>query len=325
MDDAKQGELGERLGPIFMPHATERKKRVQDGQLKFVHYTNADGALRIFREKRVMMRNTVCMNDYREFEHGLDHLIRFFNDPATRKTFFDAVNQCGEGLAEEAVGLFGKWLPHNRFNVYVTCISEHSNDEDSYGRLSMWRAYGRGSVGVAIVLKSEPFWQTSDILKAYGSPVAYLRNEDFNKELLRIVENINDNCDYLKTVPRQNIVDSIFFTLMFAAACTKHPGFLEEREWRLVYLPKLQESKVLERSIETINGVPQTVYRVPLKDFPDEGLTGIELPSLLHKVIIGPSNFPWPLYEAFVSVLKEAGVQGAEEKVVISDIPLRSS
>ncbi len=322
--DEKQQKLGEKLAAIFMPYATERTKRVRELNLKFVHYTSAASALSLLRENRVMMRTTACMNDYREFEHGLDHLIRFFQDTESRRAFFSAINKCGEGLAEEAVGLFDRWLPHNRFNVYVTCLSEHLPEEDMYGRLSMWRAYGRGSVGVAMVLNNEPFWQTSQILAAYASPVAYLRNEDFNNELLRVAKNVDDNCDFLRSVPRQNQVTAIFYALMFSASCTKHPGFAEETEWRLVHLPSLKPSKALERSIETINGIPQTVYKLPLKDIPAEGLRGIEIPILLHKLIIGPSNFPAPLYEAFVSVLKEAGVEGAEEKVTVSDIPLRS-
>src|SRR5262249_10178299 len=153
----------------------------------------------------------------------------------------------------------------------------------------------------------------------YGSPVAYLCGDDFNKELLRVVRNIGERCDFLRTVPRENQVAAIVNMLTFAAACTKHPGFAEEREWRIIYLPRMQESKVLERSVETINGVPQTVYKIPLKDFPEEGLTGIELPSLVERVIVGPSLYPWPLYEAFVSVLKDAGVEKAEEKVITSD------
>ncbi len=227
-------------------------------------------------------------------------------------------------MAEEAVDLFDKWLPHNRYNVYVTCISEHANDEDAYGRLSMWRAYGRGSIGVAIIMRNEPFWQHSHALKAYASPIAYSRNQDFNTEMLRVVSNIRENCAFLKTVPRPTQVGFLFNTLMCAAACTKHPGFAEEREWRLVHLPKMGESAFLEKSIQTIGGVPQTIYKVPLKDIPEEGLIGIEPQSLFDRIIIGPSTYPWPLYEAFVSVLKEAGVKDAEERVVCSDIPVRS-
>jgi hypothetical protein len=95
-------------------------------------------------------------------------------------------------------------------------------------------------------------------------------------------------------------------------------------EWRILYFCKLWESKILEKSVENINGVPQLVYKIPLKNAPSEGIIGIEIPEVLDRIIIGPSSFPWPLYDAFVSVPKEAGVTDAERKVIVSDIPLRT-
>ena len=302
----------------------ERKKRMQENRLKFAHYTSAENGLRILREKRVLMRNTVCMNDYREFEHGLSYIIEFFRDDALRSNFVNSLNTCCAGVAEEAMNLFDNWLPHNRFNIYVSCFSEHKPEEDRFGRLSMWRAYRTRTVGVAIVLHNEPFWQRSTVLKAVNSPVAYVHADQFKAALVNVLHSVAQERTFLKSIPRAQLVGIVFNTLMYAAACAKHPGFAEELEWRLAYLPKMGESEVLEKSVDTINGIPQTVYRIPLKDRPDDGLVGIEIPSLLERIIIGPSNFPWPLYEAFVTVLKEAGVQNAEEKVITSDIPLRS-
>jgi hypothetical protein len=127
----------------------------------------------------------------------------------------------------------------------------------------------------------------------------------------------------LKLIPRETLVGTIFCTLPFAAACSKHPGFAEEREWRLIHLPKQTPSKILQRAIEVIGGIPQTVYKIPLADRPDEGLNTAPA-KLLKKVIIGPSNFPSPIYEAFVSELENAGMKDAASKVVISSIPLRT-
>jgi hypothetical protein len=314
-----------KLRSIFLPYAGDRTKRAKENNIRFVHYTSADVALRIFREARVIMRSTLCMNDYLEFEHGLQQLVNFFRPEAsTRAAFFNAVNECGANLAEDAIKVFDQWLPHNRSNLYVTCLSEHENDEDTHGRLSMWRAYSRGSVGVAIVLKNDPFWLESDSLNIFASPVAYLRKDSFDKELLRVVENIKTECSYLKAIERERVTTFLFWTLIYAAACTKHPGFAEEREWRILYFPKLWDSKILERSVENINGVPQPVYKIPLKNVPAEGIIGIEIPEILDRIIIGPSSFPWPLYDAFVSVLKDAGVADAEKKVTVSDIPLRT-
>ncbi|MGB6536584.1 MAG: DUF2971 domain-containing protein [Xanthobacteraceae bacterium] len=240
-------EIAERLAQIFLPYAMQRKRHMQENQLKFAHYTSAENALRILREKRVMMRNAVCMNDYREFEHGLSYIGAFFRDEAARSNFVNSLNTCCAGVAEEAMKLFDMWLPHNRFNVYVTCFSEHKPEEDRIGRLSMWRAYRTGTVGVALVFHNEPFWQRSTVLKIVNSPVAYVNADQFKAILSSVLQNVSQERDFLKLLPRSQLVGIVFNMLMYAAACAKHPGFAEEQEWRLVYLPKMGEADALEK------------------------------------------------------------------------------
>ena len=45
--------------------------------------------------------------------------------------------------------------------------------------------------------------------------------------------------------------------------------------------------------------------------------------KLIKKIIIGPTEFPVVVRDAFVKLLTDAGVDDASEKVVISFIPLR--
>jgi hypothetical protein len=49
----------------------------------------------------------------------------------------------------------------------------------------------------------------------------------------------------------------------------------------------------------------------------------IEIPSLINRIIIGPTQYPWAMWKAFVTLLSEAGVENAASKVFTSDIPLR--
>lgn len=318
-------EMIERLSSIFMPYSQARRAFVKNNKLKFVHYTTAENALDIWRSRRIYLRNTVCMNDYREFRHGLDYLLEIFHEETSRKQFINAINLCGEGLAEEALGLFDQWLPRNEFNLFVTCLSEHDPLEDEIGRLSMWRAYNKGgSVGVALVLNQEPFWLASPTANVFGSPVSYMRAEEFRSEFEKIITNVRENVEFLSSLPRQALVWTTYIMLAFAAACSKHPGFREEREWRLIHLPNQFPSAVLERSVEAINGIPQTIYKFPLVDRPEHGLVGIEPDKVLDKVIIGPSNFPYPVFEAFVAELADAGVKDPASRIVTSSIPLRT-
>ena len=77
---------------------------------------------------------------------------------------------------------------------------------------------------------------------------------------------------------------------------------------------------VLTKSVEVISGIPQPVYSIPLRSF--EGYD-ISIASILDRIIIGPSNFPGALLEAFWHELEASGVPDAKQKVFVSDIPLR--
>ena len=91
----KQLEDIARTLDIFYPHAARARRRMIESQGRFVHYTTAANALNIIRSKRVWMRNTTCMADYREVQHGCDALNRYFNDAAHKEAFSAAVNEYG--------------------------------------------------------------------------------------------------------------------------------------------------------------------------------------------------------------------------------------
>jgi hypothetical protein len=47
------------------------------------------------------------------------------------------------------------------------------------------------------------------------------------------------------------------------------------------------------------------------------------LAQLIDRIIIGPTEFPEAIKEAFTDILANSGVSSPEAKVVVSDIPLR--
>jgi hypothetical protein len=85
-----------------------------------------------------------------------------------------------------------------------------------------------------------------------------------------------------------------------------------------------QVSQLIDSSIETIGGVPQAVYRLPLDAKLAAALADLDLYRMLDRVIIGPSFYPWVMYDAFVKALSKGGLTDAHNRVVSSDIPIRS-
>jgi len=108
------------------------------------------------------------------------------------------------------------------------------------------------------------------------------------------------------------------------AIATKHPGFEEEQEWRIYYRPTERKSPAVSEDVVVLNGVPQKIYKLRLADEPKNGLFGADIPSLLNKLIIGPTPYPYLAYCAFEQILSEVGVDDAKSKVIVSDIPLRT-
>jgi hypothetical protein len=106
--------------------------------------------------------------------------------------------------------------------------------------------------------------------------------------------------------------------------CMKHEGFLEEREWRVVYGPKRRPSPLMETATEAIEGVPQIIHKIPLDGGISGDLVDIDVAQIFDRLIIGPSMYAVPMHEAFVRALTEKGVADAAKRVVISGIPIRS-
>ena len=321
-----------RLEGIFTPHARAKRDAFYHNHnheslskpQRFVHYTSAEAALSIIKTKRIWMRNTTCMSDYREVQHGFDLLNKFFSDSSKNNAFTAALDACSPNSAKEAIDLFNQWWGDTQFNTYISSISEHDDKEDLHGRLSMWRAFGGNTARVAIVF-SVPWFSAGALeLNISLNPVAYLKETEVHAEINAVIKKIEENCDFLRSIERSHIVGSVFNMLVAGVTCLKHEGFREEREWRVIYAPNRNSSRLMERSAEIIGGVPQMVYKAPLDATVSADLADIDLSRIFDRLIIGPSPYPWVMYQAFVAALDDIGIPDAKSRVFVSDIPIRA-
>jgi len=319
-----------------MPHARQQRDTAYNRQfgstepqpediiLKCAHYTSAEAALKIIQTKSLWMRNTNCMSDYREVQHGYSILQDFFSKESNMKSFIEALDLCAPGSGTEAIKLFDQLSQSIRFGTYIASMSAHDETENKHGRLSMWRAFGNNPARVAIVLKIPWFSVGARALNIMFGPVAYLTNDQAHKEMYAVIENIHKNCDFLRTVERQRIVDIVFNMLVVQAVCSKHEGFKEEQEWRAIYSPNMRPSNLVKPLIEPVTGVPQMIYRLPFDGAIDPILADIDFAQLFDRLIIGPTQFPVVMAEAFANALRAAGVSDLENRIVWSEIPIRT-
>ena len=143
-----------KIESILMPYAAARRDQLWKRNGRFVHYTSAENAIKIIKSKCMWMRNAQCMTDYAELATGHTLLVKFFSQEKNKGLFFSALNECYPGMAEETINQFDQWWKSNiAFRTYIACLSEHDDAEDTHGRLSMWRGFGRAVARAAIVLK----------------------------------------------------------------------------------------------------------------------------------------------------------------------------
>jgi hypothetical protein len=295
-------ERARRLESIFMPEANRQREKLlkrqidewsEPSSLRFAHYTSADAAMKILRSKRIWMRNTNSMTDYREVAHGYDILRNFFSDQAKVAELIAAVDACSPGAAKNAIDNFDGWLKsYLLLNIFVSSISEHRQREDRHGRLSMWRAFGGQKTRVALIIKVPWFTGAAEELGVIFSPVAYLTELEVHTVIGEVIANVQRDKDFLKTISAATIQGYVFSMLLTGITCLKHEGFDEEREWRAIYAPQISSSPLMQKRIEVVSGVPQQIYELPLDEKLSQKIAGLDLFAMLDRIIIGPSQYP---------------------------------
>lgn len=320
-----------RLKDIFSPHEAWRRSKLLSEGRKLVHYTSADNAIKILRSSNIWMRNVRVMNDFMEVDHGISMINRSLYAPVETPTeegiraVVAALNELFPGLGDEVIQMFQQWYWTIRNRTHVTCLSEHDpHTENEHGRLSMWRSYSANHVGVALVINPLPFYALNDGLGAFSSPVFYFDDSQLKSMLIQIVTNIRANRELLAVTNPVLIKGQLFLLLRSIAHCTKHPGFAEEQEWRIMHTNGLDNAGSLFMEVDTVSGVPQPVIKLPLKNDVSKGVTGISIPEILERVIVGPTQFPEVISDALASEMAKAGISDFNTKLTRSTIPLRT-
>jgi hypothetical protein len=279
------------------------------------------------------------MNDFSEIRHGWECLLQAYNGPLGLR-LQNALRVVQSDLPEILQGNFNAQIWDVMNETYLMSVSEHGDPradkqgdehEDKFGRLSMWRAYAPKD-GVAFILNNDPFLCESNALQAFTSPVAYALPEDFQPAFEEMVVAVENNIHLLAQFGGQFVHDTLMNAFRFAVQSTKHPSFKEEREWRVIYSPSLlskagamneQQIKRVPTEIVSLGGVPQRIFSIPFRDYPEEGFKGATPPALINRILIGPSQDSYAIRHAFADELMRLNVPDADSKVVVTGVPLR--
>ncbi|MDQ3563310.1 MAG: DUF2971 domain-containing protein [Pseudomonadota bacterium] len=184
------------------------------------HYTTVDALQKIIESQSLWLTDYAYLNDSSEVQHGLqiahEALRDFGSDQVIAKIFANVVDSPIELLPR-------------------LCVACFSLDGDS---LSQWRAYSRGSSGVAIGFELTQFFDGIGYPRqANLSRVVY--DDDLKRCMLRNCFSYFEQAWKLDAAadPRHiesydNLLRGVFFELVVLC---KDIGFQDERECRLVY------------------------------------------------------------------------------------------
>jgi len=296
----------------------------EDGKIPLLaHYTSLEVIEKIIRDNLLWFSNPMFMNDRAEVTFGMETGIQtaLANQAMRRSLKSDAnVSTFNDALR----AFYGQFSEKHLIDTYVFCLSRH--DENNTDVLSMWRAYGGRGTGAAIVFDPNAL-SNKEETPFIAAPVAYRSPADQQKWMESLVHRaalIFEKSDYTA----RHAIDvawHFFNRLLIYALFTKHYGFREEQEWRIVYLKIRDPQDTCKPMRKYLNG-PRGIE--PKLHFAGEGLKSIDgadikFDRLIKSIIIGPTNAYALAQQSFCRMLELLDKSHLVNSVCVSRIPLR--
>lgn len=310
-----------RLHAAFFPYAFRRQYDAVRRKQRFAHYTSAEAALAILRSNAVLLRNARCLPDFKEMRSGIDSVVDAWSGEEGQR-LQALLNRAHPGVSENFIAAFQEWSRAFSRTTYIFSVSEHDDAEDNSGRSSSWQAVD-ARVKVALILKQAPFFQVSDSAQLLMSPITYSNASSYTLRMKHLVDHLESHFSILENMARDELLAWSYAALKHAAISSKPLRHNEDREWRIVFTELGPPVRGLLQDVMAFEGVPQKTYKLPLTRNPEQSPHETTLPQTIDRIVIGPNEYPDTVYDAFVSLLAEYGVEDAESRVTVSYTALR--
>ncbi|MEX3945569.1 DUF2971 domain-containing protein [Paraburkholderia sp. BR10937] len=290
------------------------------------HYCSTATLEAILKNEQIWFSNPLLMNDLEELRFGMQvGRERIRGHTGLSQTFGSGERY--EAFKNHLEHLFDGFAREGAFDVYIACFAEHTaGDRD--GLLSMWRGYGANGSGACIVFDTRTLNEIPESPLFIGK-VAYADRATrigWADEILDV---------FCELVARNHWTDddlkflagALFERILMLALYTKHQGFHEEREWRLVYMKHRDTTGLLTRMLDYHIGPRGTEPKLKFEIKPLHGVTDSStfLDELVHSIILGPTAAADIHRLSVQRMLQKIGRGALVPKVVSSTIPFRST
>lgn len=288
------------------------------------HYSSLTVLESFVSNEEIWLSNPLFMNDFFEVRFGInngmnrcivsEYLRDRLDSEGRLEIFINHLQECFERYEAGAA-----------FDTYVFCFAEH-DEGDTDGLLSMWRGYGGDGKGAAVVFDTSKI-KDSGNQSLLLSKVEYLTEAKMIDRLDWYIKIISDYAAN-NAIPDDKLYILAFYyfeRLRHFSVFTKHTGFKEEREWRLVYLRDKDDDSLLKSMISYHNGPRGIEPKLKFKIAPVIGMTDddLSLDRLIHAIILGPSHASELSKRSVHRMLEILDKSEWIERVYASEIPYR--
>lgn len=288
------------------------------------HYTSINTLEKIVNNEEIWLSHPMYMNDQEELMFGMNTGAEYF------RTDVVLGQVCGSGeahakLIKEFNRLFQEFDVSHAFDTYVGCFSEHCPEDDD-GRLSMWRGYGSGGGGVAIVFDTaqiQPLAQSPLIVGKVKYANQLAREIEIDKKLAALATAMQNHTitDEILNLAARHWIEWLKQYALF----TKHSGFEEEQEWRVVYFSERDSNRMLASMYGyaiTSRGV-EPKLKLKIGELPHVMGPQISLQNLVERIILGPTISTVLAANSVRRMLEKSRSPFLATKVRESSIPFR--
>jgi hypothetical protein len=271
------------------------------------------------------------MNDHEEMWFGLQEGIRIVQEAHSGSELMDLAGGIDifKKISLEYRKFIGLFSTQKAMDVYVICFSEYDWQEQPDGLLSMWRGYGANGAGVALV------FNTRFVTLTPGSPflltkVRYGTRSDraewLKDSFARCLTLLRDKGDGGNYEHLWHTAWHMFRLTLYQSLSSKHPGFAEENEWRMVYLGDLDNHKLFndQRTYYIRGNTVEPKLKFPIKPSPLEPQQNWNLDTILDRVVLGPTHYSSFAMTSVRRMLESCGKRSFGGKLWASEIPYRA-
>jgi hypothetical protein len=321
-------ELNQRVSPLYESLVNLATLTDKERPLYLAHYTSLEVLEKIIQSNELWFSNPLFMNDHSEMKGGLFESINVLREIEKDNDVIKAIGgvESFAVVSSAFIRAFQNFDANLSLDVYIFCLSEYDNVNKPDGLLSMWRGYGANGQGAAIV------FNTQFISVVPGSPllivkVNYANNnkrkewvESTFRKCLSELNDLNANKELLEFVGFHMFQLALLYSLS-----SKHPGFEEEQEWRVIYLPDRDDKKLMDaqRTYLRRNNTIEPKLRFPIEPLKIEPRQTWTFDSIVERVVLGPTHFSPSAVNLARRMFVNLGKPSLASKIWVSEIPYR--